>query len=189
LCVTKKRGGERNEVAGNQAAHAGNRADPVTQLTQNTPEEEAAQEHKSTGTEKSNNHTKHSPEHGPQRPPGQTPNRKLHQRYETANSGGAATGSAGTFQAPAAREHTAHQRRGRKANRPPQCATLGCGVQPHPGNSGRMGSRSIVPKINNLGTTPYSLRASASLHMEEYTCNSKGGNHQKPQTHPTEQLV
>jgi hypothetical protein len=36
---------------------------------------------------------------------------------------------------------------------------------------------------------PYSLRASASLHMEEYTCNSKGGNHQKPQTHPTEQLV
>jgi hypothetical protein len=44
-------------------------------------------------------------------------------------------------------------------------------------------------KINSSGTTPYSLRASASLHMEEYTCNSKGGNHQKPQTHPTEQLV
>jgi hypothetical protein len=44
-------------------------------------------------------------------------------------------------------------------------------------------------EINYSGTTPYSLRASASLHMEEYTCNSKGGNHQKPQTHPTEQLV
>jgi hypothetical protein len=46
-----------------------------------------------------------------------------------------------------------------------------------------------VKYINYSGTTPYSLRASASLHMEEYTCNSKGGNHQKPQTHPTEQLV
>jgi hypothetical protein len=30
-------------------------------------------------------------------------------------------------------------------------------------------------KTNYSGTTPYSLRASASLHMEEYTCNSKGG--------------
>jgi hypothetical protein len=44
-------------------------------------------------------------------------------------------------------------------------------------------------KTTYSGTTPYPLRASASLHMKEYTCNSKGGNHQKPQTHPTEQLV
>jgi hypothetical protein len=28
----------------------------------------------------------------------------------------------------------------------------------------------------------------SSLQVEEITCNSKGGNHQKPQTHPTEQL-
>jgi hypothetical protein len=50
-------------------------------------------------------------------------------------------------------------------------------------------SVALCDTINHSGITPYSLRASASHHMEEYTCNSKGGNHQKPQTHPTEQLV
>jgi hypothetical protein len=35
--------------------------------------------------------------------------------------------------------------------------------------------RGIKQKVNHLGTTPYSLRASASLDVEEYTCNSKGG--------------
>jgi hypothetical protein len=29
----------------------------------------------------------------------------------------------------------------------------------------------------------------ASLPVEEFTCNSKGGNHQKPPPHPTEQLI
>jgi hypothetical protein len=37
------------------------------------------------------------------------------------------------------------------------------------------------PVTNHSGTTPYSLRASASLHMEEYTCNSEGRNLQKLQ--------
>jgi hypothetical protein len=44
-------------------------------------------------------------------------------------------------------------------------------------------------KVNDSVTAPYSLRASASLPVEQYTCNSYRRNHQKPSTQPAQELV
>jgi hypothetical protein len=43
--------------------------------------------------------------------------------------------------------------------------------------------------MNVLVITPYSLRASASPSVDEYTYNSYRGNHQKFSTQSTQQLV
>jgi hypothetical protein len=50
--------------------------------THGTQPEEAAQEHKATGTEKINNHTWHRSKKGPQRHPAQTPNGHQRQRHK-----------------------------------------------------------------------------------------------------------
>jgi hypothetical protein len=46
-----------------------------------------------------------------------------------------------------------------------------------------------VQEVNYSRATPYSLRASASLHMEEYTCKSYRGNHQNFSSQPGQELV
>jgi hypothetical protein len=46
-----------------------------------------------------------------------------------------------------------------------------------------------IHSISHSVTTPYSLRASASLHVKEYTCNSLTGYRQKPSMRPAQELV
>jgi hypothetical protein len=105
--------------------------------TQNTAEAaKATQEHKPTGTEKSNNLTQHTPEKA--RPPKAThtdtkrksataaQNRETRTKERAPCPGRPqrrrANPDARTHQAPAARGHKAHHCRGRKGNRPPlQC--------------------------------------------------------------------